>query len=239
MLFDLWERYRRYILLAGAILFLGSSVWLYQTDQGNEKARLPLPLEAPAYAKTHLPAGSEAQSEESPKPTESSEPKSTEPPPAPLYVDVKGVVKQPGMYRFETGMRVADAIAKAGGTLPEADLDQINLAQPLSDGSAVIIPAKGSTTAPVSGQQAVTLPPYGVSSGAMHSQSSGQEPSINVNTATAEELTTLPGIGQARAKAILSYRTEKGGFRSVEELKSIEGIGDKMFERIKDRVRIQ
>lgn len=237
MLVDLWERYRRYILLAGAILFLGSSVWLYQTDQVNEKARLP--LEAPAYAKTHLPAGSDAESEESPKPAESSKPKSTEPPPAPLYVDVKGVVKQPGMYRFETGMRVADAIAKAGGTLPEADLDQINLAQPLSDGSAVIIPAKGSSAAVVSGQQTVALAPYGVSSGPMNSQSGGKEPSINVNTATAEELTTLPGIGQARAKAILSYRTEKGGFRSVEELKEIEGIGDKMFERIKDRVRIQ
>ena len=224
MLFDLWERYRRYILLAGAILFLGSSVWLYQTDQENVPAELP--LEAPAYAKAHLPA-------------ESSKTKSTEPPPAPLYVDVKGVVKQPGMYRFEPGMRVADAIAKAGGTLPEADLDQINLAQPLSDGSAVIIPAKGSPAAPVSGQQAVALPPYGVSSGSMNSQSGGQEPGINVNTATAEELTTLPGIGQARAKAILSYRTEKGGFRSIEELKEIEGIGDKMFERIKDRVRIQ
>ncbi|GIO05072.1 hypothetical protein J31TS6_11000 [Brevibacillus reuszeri] len=237
MLFDLWERYRRYILLAGAILFLSSSFWLYQTDQENVPAKLP--LEAPAYAKVHLPAGSEAESENSPKPAESSEPKSTEPPPAPLYVDVKGVVKQPGMYRFETGMRVADAIAKAGGTLPEADLDQINLAQPLSDGSAVIIPAKGSSTALISGQQTVALPPYGVSPGSMNSQNSGQEPSINVNTASVEELTTLPGIGQARAKAILSYRTEKGGFRSVEELKKIEGIGDKMFERIKDRVRIQ
>ncbi|MGW9129138.1 ComEA family DNA-binding protein, partial [Paenibacillus chitinolyticus] len=81
--------------------------------------------------------------------------------------------------------------------------------------------------------------PYGVSSGSMNSHSGSQEPSINVNTASEEELTTLPGIGQARAKAILSYRTQKGGFRSVEELKEIEGIGDKMFERIKDRVRIQ
>ncbi|WP_289135727.1 helix-hairpin-helix domain-containing protein [uncultured Brevibacillus sp.] len=238
MLFDLWERYRRYILLAGAILFLGSSVWLYQSDQENVPAKLP--LEAPAYAKAHQTAESDAESEELKKPAESSNQKNSEPPAAaPLYVDVKGVVKQPGMYRFEPGMRVADAIAKAGGTLPDADLDQINLAQPLSDGSAVIIPAKGSSAAPSSGQQTVALPPYGVSSGSMNSQSGGQERSINVNTATAEELTTLPGIGLVRAKAILSYRTEKGGFRSVEELKEIEGIGDKMFERIKDRVRIQ
>ncbi|GED72409.1 hypothetical protein BRE01_61110 [Brevibacillus reuszeri] len=236
MLLDLWEHYRRYVLLAGAILFVGSSVWLYQADRGNGRSELP--LETPAFAKAPLPNTKNAGKEEAAIPAEAPITKNTEPPAAPLYIDVKGQVKQPGMYRFDAGMRVADAITKAGGTLPEADLEQINLAQPLSDGSAIVVPTKGTIATTVPGQQAISPLASGVSPGSSTNQG-GIESSINVNTASAEELTTLPGIGQARARAILQYRSDKGGFRTVDELKEIEGIGDKMFERIKDRIRIR
>lgn len=170
-----------------------------------------------------------------------------EPSSSPLYVDVKGSVRQPGLYRMVAGMRVADAIAKAGGAKPEADLDQLNLAAPLVDGTAIVIPAKGSSVAPpLSGASggASTSAPAGVSSPAYAANHAGSaapapEQPILLNTATLEQLMTLPGIGEARAKAILQYREEKGGFRSPEELRDIEGIGDKLFARIKDRIRIR
>lgn len=233
MLLEWWERYRRFILLGGALLFFGSSIWLYRAEQPSEKTQLP--LETPAFATAQLPAPSEPDTERMPgqagAPFEKKNVReSTD---AILFVDVKGRVVKPGLYRFDAGMRVADAITKAGGSLPDADLEQINLAEPLADGSAVVIPAKGSD---IPGQQAQPLPASATRAG-----SGGQDsgPNINLNTATADELTTLPGIGQARAKSIISYRTEKGGFRSVEELKEIEGIGDKMFERIKDQIRVR
>ncbi|MGG1658791.1 helix-hairpin-helix domain-containing protein [Brevibacillus sp. NRS-1366] len=237
MLLEWWERYRRFILLGGAFLFLGSSLWFYRADQASEKSRLP--LETPAYTQVQLPAPSEPDvqglaNKQTEAPSEKR--KDIAPSDAPLFVDVKGRVMKPGLYRFDAGMRVADAITKAGGSLPDADLDQINLAEPLSDGSAVVIPAKGTDTHNVLGQQVQPLSSSAISS---RTERQSSDPSINLNTATVEELTTLPGIGAARANSILSYRSEKGGFRSVEEIKEIEGIGDKMFERIKDRIRIR
>lgn len=237
MLLEWWERYRRFILLGGAFLFFGSSIWLYRVEQPSEKT--PLPLEAPAFAAAQLPATSEPDAERMTKQAGAPLDKKNdrESPEAVLFVDVKGRVTKPGLYRFDAGMRVADAISKAGGSLPDADLEQINLAEPLADGSAVVIPAKGSDTHGTPGQLAQPLPASATRAGLGSQASSG--PGINLNTATVEELTTLPGIGQARANSILTYRSEKGGFRSVEELKEIEGIGDKMFERIKDQIRIR
>ncbi|MED1725970.1 helix-hairpin-helix domain-containing protein, partial [Brevibacillus parabrevis] len=159
-----------------------------------------------------------------------------------LYVDVKGKVKKPGLYRFAPGKRVADAIEEAGGALPQADLDQINLAQPLADGTALIIPAKGSSgTSPLPGVGLSSPASVQVGGNGTPSAGSSKQPgrTVNLNSATVQELMTLPGIGESRAAAILEYRTQVGRFRSVDELKKVSGIGAKMFEKIKDHIVAQ
>lgn len=234
MLFEWWERYRRIILSAGTLLFIGSSIWLYLIQQSD--AASGLPLETPAFAAQKSPASEESQPSKKP-PAEQKEPKQE---PVYLWVDVKGKVKKPGLYHFEQGKRVADAIASAGGALPEADLEQINLAQTLTDGSAVVIPPKG--IAP--GMSSASSLSSGIAGPSGMAGTSGiagpaDDKTVNINTASLEELMTLPGIGEARAKAILSYRTEKNAFRSPDELMQIGGIGEKMYARIKDLVRVQ
>ncbi|MGG4451000.1 helix-hairpin-helix domain-containing protein [Brevibacillus porteri] len=234
MVLEWWERYRRIILLTAAVLFVGCSYWIYQRDQSHKSDELP--LHSPAYAASNLETkeltdnSATAQPAKSKKATPEKE-KDKEPPPPPLYVDVKGQVKNPGLYQFESGTRVANAIEKAGGALPNADLVQINLAAPLTDGAALVIPLKGAT-APVSSS-------IGLVQSATNGSTTGASSAINLNTATVEELMSLPGIGEARAKAIVDYRSKQGTFRSTDDLKQIEGIGEKMFARIKDRLVVQ
>ncbi len=234
MVLEWWERYRRVILLTAAVLFIGCSYWLYQRDQSHKTDELP--LHSPAYEASNLETkeltgDSEAAQPAKPVKATREKDKDKEPPPPPLYVDVKGQVKNPGLYQFEPGTRVANAIEKAGGALPDADLVQINLAAPLTDGAALVIPAKGATS-PVSAS-------IGLGKSAASVSTTGASTVINLNTATAEELRSLPGIGEARAKAIVDYRSKQGRFRSTDDLKQIEGIGDKMFSRIKDRLVVQ
>ncbi|MDC0764340.1 helix-hairpin-helix domain-containing protein [Brevibacillus sp. AG] len=234
MVLEWWERYRRIILLTAAVLFVGCSYWIYQRDQSHKTDELP--LHSPAYAASNLETkeltddSAAAQPAKSVKATPEKD-KDKEPLLSPLYVDVKGQVKNPGLYQFEPGTRVANAIEKAGGALPDADLVQINLAAPLTDGAALVIPAKGAT-APVSAS-------IGLVQSAASVSTTGASSAINLNMATVEELMSLPGIGKARAKAIVEYRTKQGPFRSADDLKQIEGIGEKMFARIKDRLVVK
>ncbi|UKK97815.1 ComEA family DNA-binding protein [Brevibacillus brevis] len=234
MVLEWWERYRRFILLTSAVLFVGCSFWLYQRDQSHKTGELP--LHSPAYAASDVETkeGTDDSATAQPaKPVKTTpeidkDKKQLSPP---LFVDVKGRVKNPGLYQFEPGTRVANAIEKAGGALPDADLVQINLAAPLTDGAALVIPAKGASE-PVSTS-------IGLVQSAASVSTTGASSAINLNTATAEELMSLPGIGEARAKAIVDYRSKQGPFRSADDLKQIEGIGDKMFTRIKDRLVVQ
>ncbi|WP_400164125.1 helix-hairpin-helix domain-containing protein [Brevibacillus sp. TJ4] len=238
MLFEWWERYRRLILLVAASLFLCSSIWWYMADQTGQQDALSAPL-SPV-----VPVQPEEKPAASPAPSASEQSAAREqkadsqpdPPHAPIYVDVKGSVVAPGVYTFDRSSRVADAIERAGGPLPTADLEQINLAQPLQDGSAVVIPAKRDPA----DSDTPNHPPLAVQPALQTGLLGGQaDETININTATKEELMKLPGIGEAKAQAIIEYREQKQRFRSPEELKQISGIGDKMYERIHDQVRVQ
>jgi len=223
MLFDWWERYRWLILLAGAALFVAVSLFLYQGDGTDAD----LPLETPAYA---------MEPKQDPIPEQPERPAVLEEKPPDIYVDVKGSVKQPGLYRFSSGERVFDAIAKAGGALPDADMNRINLAEPLADGSVVRIPKKGELLAeqgcPCPNANGTTLP-----------TAAGKQPArpglVNLNSATLEELMTLPGVGQTRAQSILDYRRKNGPFRRAEEIQNVPGIGDKMYEQMKRQLTVQ
>jgi competence protein ComEA len=139
-----------------------------------------------------------------------------------LIVDVAGQVLKPGVYEFAEGERVVDAIERAGGPMPKADLSLLNLAAPLVDGTQILVPKTGP---------AVT----GVPGGAMPGSSSAL---ININTASATELETLSGIGEVLSATIVEYRTQNGPFASVDDLLDVSGIGPATLEEIRDQVTV-
>jgi competence protein ComEA len=136
-----------------------------------------------------------------------------------LLVHVVGAVRQPGLYRLDDGSRVDDAIRAAGGPRPKAALELVNLAAPVADGQQVIVPLRGRSA--VGG--AATAP-------------GGPPQPVHLNSATLEELDTLPGIGPVTAQKILDYRTEHGAFSSVDELDSVPGIGPARLAELKKLV---
>jgi competence protein ComEA len=145
---------------------------------------------------------------------------------AKVTVDVAGEVEDPGVYLLASGARVEDALERAGGPSRKADLSQINRAAKLEDGRQVLVPPKPSRSA-----VAAATAPGGAAPG------QPVQP-INLNTATLEQLDTLDGVGPATAQKILAYRTEHGGFTSVDELDQIPGIGEKRLAPQRERDRI-
>lgn len=165
-----------------------------------------------------------------------------------ITVHVDGAVVNPGVYVLSAeANRVVDAIRAAGGLSADADTAAINLAAPLSDGVKVHVPKQGEQIAdastgadPSSGSSISTGgTATGSSSGAAGtSASSGASGVVNINTATAEELTALPGVGEATAKAIVEDRQKNGKFQSPEDLMRVSGIGQKKFDKLKDHIRV-
>lgn len=151
-----------------------------------------------------------------------------------LRVHVAGRVKQPGVYGFMPGQRVEDAVKKAGGALPDGDLDELNLAATLSDGQKVYVPSKREST--------TTLP---ASAPTRFPRRSHRKPSpswlakhpVNLNTATTAQLQWLPGVGPATARKIVQDRRAKGAFRSVNDLVRVDGIGEKTLQRLRPYLR--
>jgi competence protein ComEA len=169
-------------------------------------------------------------------PAQSSAPTSTTTKLAPpVVVDVVGAVRRNGVVRLRPGARVVDAIEAAGGALPTADLTRLNLAAALADGARVAVPvfgapAPGVDPAAVSGSPA---PDPGAGSGAPAADSP-----VNLNTANAQQLDALPGVGPATAAAIISDREEHGPFRSVNDLGRVRGIGDAKLEQLRKLVTV-
>lgn len=138
-----------------------------------------------------------------------------------LYVHVCGAVKNPGVYELLAGSRIFEAVEMAGGLTPEACEDSINQAEELSDGQMIKV-----LTEEESAEQ-VTL-------------DTGKETDgrVNINTADAAELMTLPGIGASKAESILSYRSEHGAFSAAEDLMNITGIKEGVYSKIKDHITV-
>jgi competence protein ComEA len=139
-----------------------------------------------------------------------------------LIVDVAGAVHQPGVYEFVEGDRVIDAIEKAGGPMPKADLSLLNLAAPLADGTQILVPKAGPPGASIPGGGAPG------SAGGL----------LNINAASATELETLSGIGEVLAATIVEYRDQNGPFASVDDLLDVSGIGPATLEEIRDQVTV-
>ena len=156
-------------------------------------------------------------------------------PPRLLTVYVCGAVKAPGVYQLPEGSRLYEAVSMAGGCTSEAEESYHNLARVIADGERIYILSKEevdelSLQERVSGEST-----QGESAGALSSETK----IVNLNTATLEQLTSLPGIGASRAESILEYRTKVGRFAAVEEVMNISGIGEAMFEKIKDRITVE
>ncbi|MCU1515266.1 MAG: competence protein ComEA [Microbacteriaceae bacterium] len=146
-----------------------------------------------------------------------------------LYVHILGDVVRPGLYLLQDGDRAVDAVAAAGGFAPTADQSQLNLARLLVDGEQIFVPAVGQS------------PAAGLSgSGSTGGNSAGASVAgkVNVNTADATTLETLPRVGPAMAKRILDWRTANGRFSAIEDLMSVTGIGEKTFDGLKELVTV-
>jgi competence protein ComEA len=134
-----------------------------------------------------------------------------------LVVAVAGKVRRPGVVRLPAGSRVADAVAAAGGALPGSDLTMLNLARKLVDGEQVVVGVPAAAAAPAPG-----------ASGSL----------ISLNSATAEQFDALPGVGPVLAQRLVEFRTTNGGFRSVDQLREVDGIGESRYQRLKDLVTL-
>lgn len=168
-------------------------------------------------------AGSYAFGREGPEATTSQAPVlSAEPAPVrELVVHVVGAVREPGLYELREGSRVDDAIERAGGAKPKAALELVNLASPVADGQQVVVPLRGSASTTSGGSPGVA----GAAGGVVH-----------LNSATLEDLDTLPGIGPVTAQKIIDYRTANGAFASVDELDAVPGIGPATLEELRPHV---
>ncbi|MFC9670505.1 helix-hairpin-helix domain-containing protein [Streptomyces sp. NPDC056949] len=150
-----------------------------------------------------------------------------------IVVDVSGKVRNPGIHRLPAGSRVADALRAAGGIRPGVDPTGINRARLLADGEQVVVGAPAAPGGNGSGGSAGSAGSAGTGAG---TGATAAGP-IGLNTATAEQLDTLPGVGPVLAQHIIDYRTEHGGFRSVDELREVNGIGDRRFSDLQNLVR--
>ena len=162
-----------------------------------------------------------------------------------VVVDAAGSVARPGLYRLPPGARVNDLIRAAGGLRPGADPDRLNLAAPLADGQRLYVPKVGELTAPPPARsdrrQRWRHEPDGddrIHRAAGWRRSGSATVPIDLNTATADQLDTLPGVGPSTAAAILDYRTQHGPFRSVDELLDVRGIGDAKLAALRAKVRV-
>jgi len=155
-----------------------------------------------------------------------------------LLVHVIGQVRHPGVVRLPTDARVLDAVKAAGGATSSADLNHLNLARPVVDGEQIVVPKPGESLA-VPGPPGPGAAGAGTGSGGQGSAGVGPTGGlVDLNTADASALDSLPGVGPVLSQRILDWRTGHGRFSSVDELGEVSGIGDKLLARIRPKVRV-
>lgn len=147
-----------------------------------------------------------------------------------IYIDIKGAVHQPGVYRMTAQERVMDALNKAGGLLEEAEDRGVNLSQKLTDQMVIYVPKKGEEVPDFLRGNLVER-----TGGVAGKESTSQ---ININTADAKQLQNISGIGPKKANDIIQYREQNGRFKSVDELTKVGGIGKKTLEKIRSQIKV-
>ena len=249
------------VLLLVAVLALGAVVW--GVTQFSAAPRAEQVASPSASAESVQAVGAQqspgaqpgAQSTAQPGANPSESAQSGASGEATVRVHVAGAVNNPGVYTLPAQGRAVDAIAAASGAAADADLDRVNLAGALSDGVQIYVPHRGETAAPTQIQPIGGTANAGQGNAANGASQGGAQPQpartltpagsaqkgsapVNINTATAEELQTLPRIGPAMAQRIIAWREAHGGFRSVDELDAVPGIGPSMLENLRPLVTV-
>ncbi|MGL4449997.1 MAG: helix-hairpin-helix domain-containing protein [Sarcina sp.] len=153
-----------------------------------------------------------------------------------IVVEIKGEVKSPNVYTLNEGSRINELIEKAGGLTQEADIDNVNRASLVSDGQCIVIGNINNTEEEKA--EIATMQGSNIQQNGSAGNTASKDGVVNINTATLDELQTLTGIGEGKASAIIEYRETSGGFKTIEDIKNISGIGEKTFEKIRDRLSV-
>ena len=193
------------------LVLIVAGLALVRRPAAGERPSIPMAVPAPPEAEEPAAGSPEGR----PEPEE-------------VVVDVAGAVARPGLVRLRAGSRVADALAAAGGAAPDAALAGVNQARVVADGEQVRVPRVGEPLPP-------PLPQTPSTGG---SSPSAPAAPVDLNAATPAELDTLPGVGPATAAAIITWRQENGGFRKVDDLLEVPGIGPARLERLRPHVRV-
>lgn len=209
---EIWLNYRNKIIMIGVLLVgaivVGGKVYHPQTSVNNDPFATT-DKKIPTTQKQSQVKGGKA-----------------------VCVDIKGAVLHPGVYRLPGGSRINEALATAGHETPDADMNQVNLAKQLVDAQVIYIQKKGE-------QIPASLSGGGLSTSATNENPpNGSQEIINLNTATKEQLCRITGIGDKKADLILKYRQEHGSFNSVDDLKNINGFGEKTVTKLKPMLAV-
>lgn len=208
---QLFFKYRNYFLIGGVIVsfFLASSFFLMPKEESVSL----------------VPVGEKEEIELVQQET------------AIYKVDIKGAVVAPGVYSLEEGSRVSDAIQIAGGMTEHADSSTINLSKKIEDEMVIFVLTKEEVKEET--EASLKKEVSSITNGALYDSNKIEgKGKVSINHATLEELTSLSGIGNSKAQAIISYRTEKGGFQSIEEIMEVRGIGESLFAKIKEDITL-
>lgn len=226
-----WKyRYRKQIVIGILFLLLigvGLTIYILQKDTKKEKTSSDILL---------------TKEETSKKKTKEQEEKKVEK----IMVDIKGEVVNPGIYTLEENARVIDVITMAGGTTENADTSVLNLSKKVKDEMVIIVysyyEVKNFSYIKEVEQKVQTSCSQGINDiendACIESKEESSTGLVSINTATKEELMTLPGIGEKKAEDIIKYREENGNFTAIEDIKNVSGIGDSLFDKIKESITL-
>ncbi|OTN90214.1 hypothetical protein A5819_002713 [Enterococcus sp. 7E2_DIV0204] len=205
---ELLKKYKQY-LIVGMILVLSISGSIFFMIVNSKQKQVEDPDEALIMNSTSVSQSLESESISQQ-----------------IYVDIKGAVEKPGMYEGRANMRVWDAVMLAGGVNEEADTKQVNFSERITDQMVIYVPKVGEELQVEN------------KNGDAKENPSKDTSKVDLNQADESELQTLPSIGQKKAQEIIRYREEKGGFKTIDELKNISGFGEKTFEKLKESIKV-
>ena len=158
-----------------------------------------------------------------------------------IFVDVKGAVKKPGVYEMNSSDRVVDAIKMAGGLKSNASTNNINLSKVVSNEMVIYVFTKSEITTKTVSEvpcKCETITDNDASTDNKENNETSTSDKVNINKASKEELMKLKGLGESKADAIITYRTNNGDFKTIEDIKNVSGIGDALFDKIKDFITV-